>query len=223
MVICKKCNVKINTAVSKCPLCQNELEKDETFGNFNSNIFPYVESIKSNGLWQKILVVVFFVVVVICTAVDILLNRTITWSIYPNAVVVCLGASIAIGLEKKRSLSSILFYEYIFLCFAIYYWDRITGMHNWSLNYILPILSVVFVIANFVLRLVFRREYIRYFRNIVLGSIVGILSLVLYAKGVISLIAPSFVSCVLGGLAMISIIIFDGKKVFVELSRRLHI
>ena len=90
----------------------------------------------------------FFAIVGICTFIDCLINKQITWSIFPDLGVICVGASIAIGLELKRSLSNILFYEYIFVCLVTYFWDRITGMHNWDLNYVLPILSVVFIVAN---------------------------------------------------------------------------
>ena len=35
---CKKCNVYINTAVTKCPLCQNELEEDITYNTLTTNL-----------------------------------------------------------------------------------------------------------------------------------------------------------------------------------------
>ena len=220
---CKKCNVYINTAVTKCPLCQNELEEDNSFGNFESNAFPYIESTKKSGLWQKVMGFMFIASVLICTFIDLLFNNTLTWSIYADLGILCLGASIAIGFEKKQSLAGILFYEYVFFCLIVYYWDKITGMHNWSLNYVLPLLSSLYIIANFVLRLVFKRDFMKYFRNILFASAVGIFAMFLYLNNISSKIIPPFVSCVIGGIAIISILLFDGARFFTELGKRLHI
>ena len=223
MIECKKCNVKINTSVKKCPLCQNELEEDITFGNFESNVFPYVESTKKSNLWQRIIGLIFLVIVVLCTAIDLIGNQILTWSIFADLAVLCIGASIAIGIEKKRSLAGILFYEYIFLLPISYYWDKLTGMHNWAFNYVIPILSIIFIIANFVLRLVFRRDFMKYFRNIFCSAIIGILCMVFYLHTISNVLVPAAISCILGGIAILSIAVFDGYKVWTELMKRLHI
>ena len=223
MIECKKCGIKINTAVTKCPLCQNELEEDKSFGEFNSNIFPYIKSSKKHGVWQKVMGLLFLGIVLICTFIDYLFGGNLSWSFFVDIAVVCVGASIAIGVEKKRSLAGILFYEYLFLCFASYYWDKITGMHFWALNFVVPILTCVFIIINFALRFVFRRDYLKYFRNIIFASIIGIICIVFYANGFATILPPSFISCILGGIAILGIFMFDGVSVVTELSKRMHV
>ena len=223
MIECKKCKIKINTSVKKCPLCQNELEEDSSFGNFESNVYPYIESTEKNGLWQKILGFIFLLIVVLCTSVDCIINHQITWSIFSDLAVLCVGASISIGLEKKRSLAAILFYEYLFLCPISYYWDQITGKYNWALNYVIPILSSLYIIANFVLRVFFKRDLIRYFRNIFVASVVGIVCISFYMHSLSTIVWPSVVSATIGGTAILSIAVFDGTKVINDLSKRLHI
>ena len=166
---------------------------------------------------------ILLLIVIFSTTIDYLYNGVITWSIFADLAALCVGATIAIGLEKKRSLSSILFYEYIFLCPISYYWDQITGNHNWALNYVIPIVSSLYIIANFVLRLVFKRELIRYFRNIFVASVVGILCISFYMNSLSTIAWPSTVSAVIGGVAIISIAVFDGAKVVSDLSKRLHI
>ncbi|MBR3280396.1 MAG: hypothetical protein IKQ06_07295 [Bacilli bacterium] len=223
MVVCKKCNVKINTAVNKCPLCHNVLEEDPSFGDFKSNVFPYVESSKSNGVWKKILSIVFLTAIVICTIVDLFVNHGITWSIYVDAGVICISASIILGLMRKYSLSGILFYEFIFICIACYIWDRITGMNNWSLDYVIPSLSIIYIVANFVLRLVFKREFLRYIRNMFVASIVGIICLLLYIYKISNIYIISLISCIMGVFTILCMLALDGKRVFNELGKRLHI
>ncbi len=223
MLECKKCGVKINTVVNRCPLCQNKLEEDKTFGDFSSNVFPYIESSKKHGVWQKVMGLIFLGIVLLCTFIDFFFDKMLSWSFFVNFAVVCVGASIAIGVEKKRSLAGILFYEYLFICGATYYWDKITGMHNWALNFVVPILTCVFIIINIALRFVFRRDYLKYFRNVILASVVGILCILFYAKGFATILPPSFISCIMGGVAMLSIFMFDGISVVTEVSRRMHI
>ena len=134
-----------------------------------------------------------------------------------------MGASIAIGVETKRNLASILFYEYIFLCPISYYWDILTGNHGWALNYVIPILSGLYIIANYVLRLIYKRDLMRYFRNIFVASIVGIMCFFFYMNSLSIKIGPSFASAVIGVVAILSIAVFDGIKVINELSRKMHI
>jgi len=223
MVICKKCNVHINTAVKKCPLCQNELEDDGTFGNFDSNVFPYVESIKKNGLWKKVLGIIFLTAIVLCTCINVFNDHKLSWSLYVDFSIICIHASIAIGLKMKRSLSSILFYEYIFVCLACFLWDKYTGMLGWSLNYVLPTLSSLYIIANFVLRIVFKKHFIKYFRNIFIASIGGILCMVLYLNSISTIYIPSLISFIIGCIAILCMLILDSRKILVELNKRLHI
>ena len=223
MIVCKKCNVKINTAVHNCPLCQNILEDDPTFGNFESNIFPYVESSKNNGLWKRILAVIFLIIIIACTIIDLLINHAVTWSRYVDAAVFCIGASIALGLMRKYSLSGILFYEYLFICIACYIWDRITGMNNWALNYVIPSVSILYIIANFVLRLVFKREFIRYVRNMFIAAVAGIICFVLFIYKISDVYILSLISCIIGAFTILCMLALDGKRVFNELGKKLHI
>ena len=51
MIKCHKCNVYINTSVSKCPLCHNPLEKNEGIDVFPIPNFDY----KKHNLFIKLL------------------------------------------------------------------------------------------------------------------------------------------------------------------------
>ena len=57
----------------------------------------------------------------------------------------------------------------------------------------------------------------------ILASVVGIACILFYVKGLATILPPSFVSCVMGGVALLAIFIFDGISVVNEVYRRMHI
>ena len=62
MIKCKKCNVYINTNVRTCPLCNNKVDYKE---QETKDIFPKITTIKKNGLWKKVLFLLFLVTIII--------------------------------------------------------------------------------------------------------------------------------------------------------------
>ena len=98
-----------------------------------------------------------------------------------------------------------------------------TGMDNWALDYVIPSVSILFILANFVLRLVFRREFIRYVRNMFVAAVVGIICFILYLNNIIDFYIISLISCIIGSFTVLCILALDGKRIFNELEKRLHI
>ena len=221
MIKCKKCNVYINTNVRTCPLCNNEVDYKE---QETKDIFPKITTIKKNGLWKKVLFLLFLVTIIICTLANYLISKAITWAIFVDLSVSCVALSIIIGYRQKRSLSNLLLLEYLFICAIAYYWDYITGQKLWSIKYVLPSISMIFIILNFVLRCVFRRNFINYYRNVLISSLCGIALMVLGIFNMIPSFKPlAYSAGILGIVTSIGMTIFDGKGVLEELKVRLHI
>ncbi len=217
---CNKCNVDIKADVKICPLCQNKLD---TYEKTDNSTFPVVTLINKNGLWKKVMGLLVILISIICVLVDIAINDKISWSIFVLVSFLCISLSVIIGYNQKRSLSNLLFFEFLFLCFALPYWDRITDFSLWSINYALPILSSIFTACCFVLRCIFRRDYKRYCRNMLASSTLGIVCAILAIVGIINVLWVSVVSAVIGIIAILAMIIFDGKELLTEISRRLHV
>ncbi len=221
MIKCKKCKVNINTNVDVCPLCKNELEKDECD---TINIFPEISLIIKPGLWKKVITLVFISIMLICTAIDFITSQKITWSIFVDVAVSCIALSLLIGFMQKKNVSNLLFFEYLFLCAIVYYWDYITGQNMWSLRLVIPIISIISIFLNYILKFVFKRDYLRYFRNITISSACCIALSVLFALEIIPTYAVMpYLTIIAGVVGLLVLLVFDGKAVFEELKVRFHI
>ncbi len=223
MTKCKKCNVNIETSVKRCPLCKNEVEEDESFGEFNNNVYPFIEFKKPNTLWQKILGLIFLLGVIITMLIDFTLNNRLTWSIVIALAIASVGTSIVIGVEKKKSLANIILYEYLFICIILYFWSRLEGFEVEYLNYVLPFFSSFIAVTNLVLRFVFNKRFFRYYRNVLISSLVCIFCWFLFYKGIITFLISSMVAGILGSTLIVFEIIFDGKRALNNLKRGFHI
>ena len=220
MVKCKKCNVYINTSVKTCPLCKNQLDENSEETN---NIFPNVPPIVQNGLWKKVLGFIIFFIIVISLLIDFIISKAITWSAFVAIALLCVSLSLLIAEQQKRSFSSILCFEYIFLCGISYYWDRMIGYHLWSINFVIPLLSMVFAILNYILRFVFKKSLVKYYRNSMIASIVAIVCAILARMDIIPVPLPSYIAGIACAVIFLISSIIDGRAFLVELSKRMHV
>lgn len=238
MVKCNKCGVTVNSSVRTCPLCQNELDtvnvnvkhkinyfnlKNEKIAFSEDDIFPYIEPSFKRGAWTKVLSAIVLITVAICTYIDFMISNSITWSTYVDLALLCVVLSVTIAIQKKRNLSGILFYEYLLIVFACVFWDFYTGYHGWALNYVLPTVSPLFVVVNFIFRLVFKREFLKYYRNVMVAGVASILAFVLLKLDINNSIWLSCISGIIGLISVVGLSIFDGKKAKQELIKRLHV
>ena len=77
---CNKCNVIVESNTHICPLCKNELKKEGKI----ENVFPVIPTVhKGHGLFLKILALIFLANIIICGAIDLMINKAITIDMYP--------------------------------------------------------------------------------------------------------------------------------------------
>ena len=222
MVKCSKCNVYINSSTKICPLCKNEL-KVEKLENYE-DLFPYVPiDDKKNGLWYKIIILIFFLNSAICMLVNYLITHTFTWSPFVVFANICVGSTIYFGDRKKRSLSGLLLTEYLLIGIISIVWDYITNWHMWSINYVVPLLSTTFMLLSFILRFVFKKRYKKYDGNLACAGLIGIICTILLNKGIITVAWPAYVSGISAIFFLLYLAVFDGKKLLPEIKKRLHI
>lgn len=228
---CYKCNVTINSNTHTCPLCKNELSRDNlnktnTTKEFvaNGDVFPVIPTIhKGHGLFLKILALIFFASSVICIAINLMVTKRISWSLVVLAANMCVALSIAMAIKKRHNFAKMIFSEYVLIAVGSILWDYFTGWNLWSLDYVLPLISMVYIYISFILRLFFPYQLRNYFMNLIFACIVGIVPVFLLMLEITSIKWPAYVSAITSILMFCSLIVFDGKKIKKELESRFHL
>lgn len=217
---CQKCNVIVEADTHICPLCQNELNREGTM----EHIFPVIPTMhKSHGLFLKILYFLFFVSAVLCIAINVMTNRTVTWSLVVVAAILCVLASLTIAIRKRHHFAKMMFAEYMIIMIFSLAWDYATGWNKWSCNFVLPLASVLFIYIMFILRFFFPYQLRNYFMNIVLACLIGMVPMILLVTEITTVRWTAYTSAITSIVMMGALLVFDGKKLRKEWESRFHV
>lgn len=217
---CDKCNVNIISNTHTCPLCKNEIKKEGKA----EDVFPVIPTIhKGHGLFLKILALIFVASTVICIVVNLMVSKKLSWSLVVAAAIACVALTIALAIRKRHNFARLTFSEYIAIVVGSIIWDYFTGWNLWSLDYVLPLVSMGFIYISFVLRLFFPYQLRNYFMNLIFACVVGIVPGILLLLDIASVRWPAYVSAITSVLMFCSLIVFDGKKIKKELESRFHV
>lgn len=217
---CYKCNVTINSNTHTCPLCKNELKKEgETF-----DVFPVIPTVhKGHGIFLKILALIFCASTIVCVAINLLVSKKLSWSLVVFGANVCIALSLGVAIKKRHNFARLIFSEYMFIVIASILWDYFTGWKIWSLDFVLPLVSALFIYISFILRIFFPYQLRNYFLNIIFACAVGIVPIFLLIFDVTRIAWPTYIS-VITSLIMLSIlVVFDGKKIKKEFESRMYV
>jgi len=96
-------------------------------------------------------------------------------------------------------------------------------MHGWSLEFALPILFILTIIAMGILAKVLKigpEEHIVYLLSL---AIFGIIPGILWMYNMVRVELPSLICIGMSFTLIFTLILFEGKKMLGEFSRRLHL
>ena len=217
---CYKCNVNVESNTHICPLCKNELQKEGKI----ENVFPVIPTIhKGHGIFLKILVLIILANITICMAIDFMMNKTITWSFIVLAANLCVSLSLALAIKKRHHFAKLMFSEYFLIVVSTLVWDYFTGWKLWSLDYVLPLVSMLFIYISFILRMFFPYQLKNYFMNILFACVVGIVPIFLLGMEITTVKWTAYVSAITSIVMLCALLVFDGKKIKKEIKSRFHV
>jgi len=126
-------------------------------------------------------------------------------------------------MKKYKNILKCLFYETIIVgCFVVL-WDYYTGMHGWSIDFVLPILFILVIVAMSILSKVMRigaEEHIVYLLCLV---VFGIIPGILWSNNMVNVELPSMICMGISSVIFLGIVVFEGRKIWEECKKRLHV
>lgn len=222
MKYCAKCKVNVAGTREKCPLCQHNLSSIDKAES--EDAFPFIAKQKGKfGLFWKIFLLVSFVAIVTSMIVNAQFPETGNWWRFVLCGVACAWVCIGIAVKKRKNILKNIFYETSIITLLVVFWDYFTGWHNWSLEFAVPIIFAVSMLVMALLARVLKicaEEHLVYLCVLI---VFGIIPLIFLVRDMLVIKLPSSICVGVSGILFFILFLFEGKKMWQELKKRLHI
>lgn len=163
-----------------------------------------------------------------CVVASIVANITLTpdryWSVIVSGAVASMWVAMLTGLIKRHNLLKNAMWQLFLITIGCLIWDRSMGWLKWSINFVVPVMSVAVMLAMLIiakLQKLSPREYMIYF---VMAAGYGVIvPLTLLLTGVLSVTFPSVICVGFGFLFFMAQVIFKRQELGEELNKKFHI
>ncbi|MCX7714731.1 MAG: DUF6320 domain-containing protein [Clostridia bacterium] len=188
------------------------------------SVFPYIPTMyNKNSLFIRIIIFASIAASVISVIVNLIVSTKVLWSLFVVGGIMCLWISLAVNIRKVKNIPKVILHQVAVSSVLVLIWDKFTGWHNWSVDYVLPFL---FVGANISLGIISKLMKLKT-DNIIfyflMNILFGIIPIGFLASGRLTVLYPSLVSVGCSIIAFSALILFKGGAVKDELESRFHL
>lgn len=216
---CDKCNVDVNGSRKICPLCQTVLT-----GTDEEELYPLIPTFFSKYKFAiKTAVFASISVCIISLAVNYMIPQSGNWSLFVLLGMLCLWISLFIIIKKRNNIPKTILYNVVIISLISVFWDKLTGWHGWSLDFVLPSLCVGAMIGIFVFIKIAKLRLQDYIFFIFTDAVLGIIPTVLYSANLVRIRYASIICTAVSIIAIVAMLIFQGRIVFFELRKKFHL
>lgn len=222
---CLKCNVYFLTERKSCPLCNEILEEIDK----NEIEYPvYPKPIKKPRKENRFVQVLSFFSVLSILASGLVNIFTYSanphiWSPIVLLSIVYLWILLRATLRGKGYVPMRLIVQMLALSVLNYGIDYFSESTGWSLNYVIPFLSMAALIAIITMLVINSVQIGHYVMYAVAASIFGFIPFILWAFHVVDVLWPSLAAASLSFVTLLGMIVFARKDLKEEFKKKFHI
>ena len=219
MKFCSKCNVQIRGTQNVCPLCQAQVTGE------SEKMFPEIGTAKQSRfkILKKLILFATIAVCVLSAAVNLMIPQSGMWAHFVAFGAVCFFIITTIAFRRLTNISKHITYLTLVFCIFSILWDYVTGWHNWSFDYAVPMLCSAALISvsvtNFVLKVPPKEYILSLFTDVLLG----LAPIALYLTGNIRVVYPTFICIALSAVLLAGLLLFEGRSFYAELKKKSHL
>lgn len=221
MRYCRRCGLTVAGQRKYCPLCQAELEKQDTE---EDEIFPEIPTIfRKYNVFFRSLILASVIISVTGIIINILIPADFWWSFFVAGGIGCLWISMAIAISKRNNIPKNILYQVFIISVCAVAWDFCTNWRAWSVNYVIPITCTLAMLSMAIIAKVTNlhvRDYIIY---LMIAMLFGIIPVAFILTGIVKVLYPSLICVAASIISLTALILFEGDNMRAELKRRLHL
>lgn len=220
---CEHCKVNVNTEYSTCPLCFRELT--ETEGRPSKDLFkPKVENVKNEH--KEILIKIFLflsiIVTVACLLTNLLTRVYLLWSLLVIIAVFYCWVLVGHTILSKRSILEKLILQIGTIIGLLFVCEWVSGESKWMVDYVIPSISILISVILFILAQALKNHkgvmsfFLMICLLIIITGVILIFKLAEYKLLNVIAVATE-------AICLIGIILFSGKALRLELSKKFYV
>ena len=221
MQYCKKCGIQVVGAKSCCPLCQRELRGE---GDASQDIYPNLPTPKySRNVLIRIVTLIAVIICVACVTINYLATPRIWWSVFVCAGTLCAWLAITVGISKRRNIMKLVSYQFLLLTLLVLVWDLAMGFRGWSVNYVFPWLCLAVMGLQYIIAKITKKPSYEYLIYLLIANAYGIVLVVLIPLHITTVVYPTAICVATNVVILTGLLLFHGKSMKEELSRKFHL
>ncbi len=222
---CHKCNLLFDTNRKSCPLCF-EILQDQDGKELQGPAYPKPTPYrpKYNVLLR---IITFFTIIaifssVVVNALTYRQNKSL-WSLIVILGLLYFWVLLRSTFRAKSNVPLRLVIQMLTLSILVIGIDYVCGFSRWSLNYVIPFLSMASILAIISILIGSGVRYGEYLLYLFSSVILGFIPFILYLMGLIDELWPSLAAATLSFVTIVGMIVFADKETKEELKKRFHI
>lgn len=155
---------------------------------------------------------------------DINYHPRVRWTLFTAGGVASMWLASSIGFFKRYNLLKNAMWQLLIVTGACFVWDWLTGWHGWSVDLVLPIVSIGILISMVIISAVQKYQAKEYMIYLVMAAGYGmILPFILLLTGAVHKRIPSMFGSLFCFLFLIGLILFKGKEFWEEMQKKFHV
>jgi len=222
MQTCKHCGVAVTGSGRCCPLCQGTLAGTPSP---EEDVFPVLTRSRQRlVLFLRICALATVAAAVICLAVNFMLPDDGWWSLFVVGGLGSVWLLGAIALCKRHNIPKTILWLVVLAGLLSLVWDHLTGGHGWAFRYVIPILCSGAMLTLLILPQILHMGVSDYLVYLVIDFLFAVLPVLFYFTGRLgTTLIPSLVCVCISLVSFTAVLVFQGRALAGELSRRMHI
>lgn len=148
----------------------------------------------------------------------------VPWTLFTAGGIASMWLASTIGFFKRHNLLKNTMWQLVLVTVGCILWDVLTGWHRWSVDFVLPILSIGVLFSMLVISYMQKYPLRECMIYLVMAAGYGfLLPLILVLAGTVTLKLPSLLGAGFCLLFVAGLILFKGKEFKEEMGKNFHI
>lgn len=219
MLTCQHCRIQLRGEYQRCPLCQGSLS-----GQADPGVFPLLHNLQHRRytLLMHTLLFSSIVISVICLAINFLHPFRVFWSLFVVAGLACLWLCVWAAYRKHHNIPKTILWQAAICSLLSILWDYATHWHGWALNYAVPILFTMALLAIGAAAAILKLHPEDYMIYLLLAALLSVIPLLMLIFGQVRVRYPSVICVACSIISLAALAIFFGRSLLIEIKKRLH-
>ncbi len=221
MKYCKTCHVKYDTNLSKCLLCEGNLDHIDGTTKSVYKFTPYTKT-RNPRRFQRLFLFVSGLSSAISLYLDLIDGSPLSWSLIvlaSSAYAVILYLILFVPALWTSKLTKSLLVTLSGLIFV----GLATRDHAWALDIVFPLGILINLILLSIMVFADRKRAFDYGFNLAILAMVGLIPGLLNLLGALSIVWPSVVTFIASATILVGMFALSTKEAKEEFKRRFHI